>query len=100
MKLMVFTVFDKAVSAFLPPFFARSRGEALRSFTEASNDRAHNFSKHAMDYVLMQLGEFDDGNGLFKCHEPERVVAAHECVVPEDPFTEETKVANVRKLPM
>lgn len=93
MKLQVYSVYDKAVNGFLPPFYVRSKGEAIRSFTDAANDAAHQFHKHAMDYVLMYLGTFDDGAGVFEqpAH-TERVVTAQEVIVPEEPFTEETRV--------
>lgn len=105
MQLFVFSVYDKAVKAYLQPFYARARGEALRSFTQAVNDRQHNFNKHAADYLLVQLGSFDDVVGMFQCGEPERLVSALECLIPDDPFTNETKEmeaspGNVRKLPM
>lgn len=80
MKMIVFSVLDKAVGAFLPPFYCRSQGEALRSFAEAANDPKR-FQKYASDYVLMRLGEYDDGSGLFSCGEPIRVVSALECLV-------------------
>ena len=63
MKLLVCSVFDKKVNAFMPPFFVRSQGEAIRSFTDACQDGAHVFCKHPEDYLLFQVGEFNDENG-------------------------------------
>lgn len=83
----MYSVFDGAVRAFLPPFFVRSRGEALRSFTEACNDGKHQFAKHSADYTMFFLGGFDDSSGTFDCPAtPVRVVAAQECIVDEDLF--------------
>lgn len=65
MRLEVYSVFDEAVKAFLPPFFLRSRGEAIRSFAAAVNDPQHQFHKHTKDYVLFMCGVFDDGSGTF-----------------------------------
>lgn len=79
MKLYVFSVLDNAVGAFLPPFYARSKGEAIRSFTEAANAAEHAFKKNSRDYVLFQLGVFDDVSGVFDCGEPDRVLSAAEC---------------------
>lgn len=84
MRLCVFTVLDKAVGAFLQPFYARSKGEAIRSFTEACLDEKSSFAKHNTDYVLMYLGEFDDVTGLFHSGEPERVLGAFEAVAVTD----------------
>ena len=103
MKLNVFSVYDKAVGAYLQPFFARSKGEAVRSFTDAANSNDHNFHRHSMDYVLMYLGEFDDISSVFICGEPVRILAAHECIA-DEPFLEENKVApngkDAKRIPM
>lgn len=79
--MKIFSVYDKAVKAYLPPFMCRAHGEAVRSFTEAVNDPAKSFGRHATDYLLVYLGEFDDGTGLYDCHEPVRVVSASEVLV-------------------
>lgn len=80
MQLHVFSVLDKAVGAYLAPFFARSKGEAIRSFTDACHDEKSLFHQHGTDYVLMYLGEFDDNSGLFRTGEPERLLGAFEAV--------------------
>lgn len=81
MQLKMFSVHDKAVKAFMPPFTCRSTGEAVRSFMEACNDEKHNFFRHASDYVLYYVGDFDDNAG--RCvvlPDPERVLSALECL--------------------
>lgn len=85
MKLEVYSVYDKAVKAYLRPFYARSRGEALRFFIDACKDQKHEFSSHAEDYVMFYHGVFDDNSGIFVCPSaPERVISALECVALED----------------
>lgn len=88
----LFAVRDNAVEAFLPPFHVRSRGEALRSFSEAVNKGDHQFSNHPDDYVLYHLGKFDDASGVIAAVEPTRIVSAREALVPSDPFTPEANV--------
>lgn len=66
MKLMAFSVYDEAVKAFLPPVFARSHGEMLRSFIDACSSKEHVFVKHPEHYSLFFVGEFDDGSGQFR----------------------------------
>lgn len=78
--VQVYSVLDKAVGAFLPPFYSRAAGEAVRSFSDAVNDPAHQFNKHMLDYELCRLGSFDDVSGVFSGSGPERVVSALECV--------------------
>ena len=81
MKVQIFSVYDKAVQAFIKPFYCRSKGEAVRSFMEACGDEKMDFSKHASDYVMFYLGEFDDISGIFTPVEPQRVISALECLV-------------------
>lgn len=82
----VFTVRDNAVGAFLPPFFVRSKGEAIRAFSSSVNESGHQFNKYAGDYTLYELGEYDDLGGVFASVEPARVVGALEVLeVPFDP---------------
>lgn len=81
MKLLAFCAYDRAVEAYLPPFFVRHRGEALRSFMDACNDPNHQFSKHVLDYTLVYVGEFDDQSGrLVPELDVVRVISATECL--------------------
>lgn len=92
MMTQAYSVFDRAVRAYLPPFFARSRGEAIRSFSDAVNDAKHQFHVHAADYSLWQVAVFDDASGVCESMEPERVITAVEALVPEDPFPADRQV--------
>lgn len=90
MQLLCFSVYDKAVHAFITPFFSRAKGEALRSFMEACQDEKHQFFRHAADYTLFFVGEFDDNSGVFSpLSDPERLVNALECISVE---VKDTKV--------
>lgn len=64
MIMKIFAVRDSAVEAFMQPFFSPSMGAAIRSLTEATNDPKHEFAKHAKDYSLYILGDFDDASGI------------------------------------
>lgn len=63
MKLLLCSVRDEAVGAFLTPFFVRSRGEAIRSFTDAINDPKSQFLGHVNDYSLWYIGTWNDEHG-------------------------------------
>ncbi|WNK14381.1 MAG: nonstructural protein [Microvirus sp.] len=93
MRLQMFSVYDKQVQAYLPVFFARTIGEAIRSFTEAVNDPAKPFGKYATDYALHSFGEFDDNSGSFLVHDPVRVISANEVLNVDDVFVPERKVS-------
>lgn len=80
MIVRYYSVYDKAVGAYLPPFAARQKMEAIRSFADAVGDDKHQFNRHADDYVLFELGEFDDASGRFSSVEPVRVISALECL--------------------
>lgn len=64
MILRIYAIRDKAVGAFMQPYFARSDAEALRSFQDAVSDVKSPFHAHAEDYDLYHLGHFDDAAGF------------------------------------
>lgn len=67
MKLKVFSVYDSKAEAFMQPFFVSTVGMAARMFEEACLDEKHNFHRHAGDYTLFEIGEFDDSTGRVDC---------------------------------
>jgi hypothetical protein len=67
-KFVVCTVFDSKVQAFEQPFFARTRGEALRMWQEVSNDAQTKFARHPEDFALMEIAEYDDQTAQFVNH--------------------------------
>ncbi|UDN67802.1 nonstructural protein [robinz microvirus RP_131] len=81
MKLQMFTVYDAAVATYMPPFFCRSKGEALRSFGDACNSAESNFNKYSSDYTLFYVGEYDDAGADFYPVVPVRIISALECIV-------------------
>ena len=84
--MLMFSVFDEKVGAFLPPMFMRSRGEAIRSFSAAVGSKDHQFSMFPSDFVLYFLGEFNDQNGSFiTVPTPERLLKASDVVNPDNP---------------
>lgn len=81
MRLLTYSVYDSMVEAFMPPFYVRARGEAMRLFSDLANDVSSNVGKHPADFTLMQLGEFDDQSGSFVVVDsPVRVISGLECV--------------------
>lgn len=84
MRMSVFAVYDSATGAFMQPFFAPTKGSAIRSFQDAVNDAKHEFHRHASDYTLFILGVFDDAGGSFETAPPERVASALELLIKDD----------------
>lgn len=72
----VFSVYDAAVDLYLPPFFMRSKQEAVRAIKTAVSDTTHEFHRNAEDYVLFSLGTYFEASAKFELlPNPERVCA-------------------------
>lgn len=69
MAMRVYGIYDSKVGAFLQPFFAKSKGDAIRSITTLVADPAHNFNKWADDFTLFELGYYSEDTGDIKPHE-------------------------------
>lgn len=77
----IFSVFDAKAGAYLEPFFAPTRGVAIRSFSSAAQDPGHMFHRHCEDYTLFELGEFDEFAGEIRSlNTPDPVISGHQVV--------------------
>lgn len=63
MKLKAFCVYDSKSLSYGAPMFINSVGAALRSFGDVANDESSVICKYASDFVLYEIGEFDDDTG-------------------------------------
>lgn len=83
----MFGVRDGKALAFLQPFFSISAGAAIRAFGDAVNESNSVFGKHPEDYVLYELGTFDDNSGEFiGCGLTKMLGTASEFVVAKSNF--------------
>lgn len=64
MKLLAFAVHDAASGLYGTPMFLISKGLALRSFSDECNNPQSIINKHAGDYTLFQIGEYDEESGV------------------------------------
>lgn len=81
MKILMCSVYDKASQVFAQPFYTPTRAAAIRSFTDAVGNKESAFCAHPEDYVLFELGVFDDNSGeLVTNSSPEKLLTALECV--------------------
>lgn len=64
MILKTFSILDIKTEAYSRPFFTHTTSEALRTFTDAVNDPASPFSKHPLDYILFEVGTWNDHLGI------------------------------------
>lgn len=63
MKLKVFTIRDDKLEQYNQPFFVPTIGAAEREFTDLANNPDQMINKHAEDYTLFLLGEYDQATG-------------------------------------
>jgi len=61
MTKLVCAVYDSVSKVYANPFCALSKGDAIRSFSNAVNDKnMGDLNKHPKDFLLYLLGSFDD----------------------------------------
>lgn len=63
MKTKMFTLLDTKAEAFGVPFFMPQTAMAKRAVMDLSRDPQSMLSKHREDFVLYEIGEFDDSIG-------------------------------------
>lgn len=63
LRLKIYSVYDSKAEAYNTPIFMRTHGEAIRSFESAVLDEKTDFHRHAEDYSLFHVGEFDTLTG-------------------------------------
>lgn len=70
----VFSLYDGKAKAFGPPFHMLQRGQALRALQDLVNDDRSMVSRHPQDFVLYQIGDFDDSSGEYLNKVPHELV--------------------------
>jgi len=86
MKQVVVAVFDRAATFYGRPFFVRSAGEAIRSFSDEVNRKVgevSQFATHPDDFDLWQIAIYDDALGAFQ-NEPQMLVRGKDVVTKEE----------------
>lgn len=59
-----FAVYDSKSLLYGSPMFINSTGAAVRSFSDVANNPDSLVCKHPTDFVLFQIGEYDDEKGV------------------------------------
>ena len=73
MNLVVVSIFDLAAQSYGRPVFIPSQGLAIRSFSdEVNKPDGGDLHNHPEDFVLYELGGFDDNTGRFNLHDDRR----------------------------
>lgn len=68
MRFGVFSVWDSKAELFSSPMLSVNKGTMMRTLSDVLNDPSHQYAKHPEDFVLYELGEFDDQRGEFHLH--------------------------------
>ncbi len=85
MKLEAYSIYDSKSKIFSPPFFLRSRGEAIRAFSTTAGDKTNNVGKFPEDFTLFQVGHYDDNTGALTQGKLDSIGLASQFVVEEAP---------------
>ena len=64
MIIRVYSLYDKKTCVYGRPFFAHNDGHALRLMGDEVANADSVIGKHADDFSLHWIGEFDDGLGV------------------------------------
>lgn len=73
--MKIIAVRDRAIDAYGIPFFTRSIGEAIRSFTDEANNNQSAINAHPEDYDLYCFGDYDQDTGEFKIDQKPHQIA-------------------------
>lgn len=65
MKIKIFAVLDTKTGIYSHPMFMHTTGAMMRAWVDTVNDPKSSMNKHPEDYVLFELGEYDDAHGRF-----------------------------------
>lgn len=65
MKLNVVAIRDRALDAFMQPWYSPAVGAAIRAFVDEVNRDGSPPNLHPEDYDLYLLGQFDEQSGTF-----------------------------------
>lgn len=61
----IFAVLDSKAETYTHPLIFKTKGEAIRSFSDEANNGNSQISRHPEDYTLFEVGSYDDSNATF-----------------------------------
>ena len=67
----VFSIYDDKASVYLPPFVAKTVGEADRLFDSVIKDSDSTIASYPADHSLYQIGSYNDDSGLIESVVPQ-----------------------------
>lgn len=79
--MKVFGVYDLKAAAYGQPLFFLTKGIALRAFSDACCNPKSVFAEHPGDYVLHELGTYDEASGKLESLKVPEFVASASSVI-------------------
>lgn len=64
----IYTTYDSKTESYGQPFFLPTAKAAIRAFSDECNNPESNLCRHAGDYTLFELGEYDTSKGKITVH--------------------------------
>lgn len=76
--MKAYAIYDSKAEAYLTPVFMPNDGTAIRAISDKllENNTDNNLWRHAEDYTLFCVGEWDEEDGLITGQNPMSVVTA------------------------
>lgn len=88
MSHKVYTIYDSKAEAYLAPLLQKTRGEAIRTFSDLVNNPETMFAKHPSDFTLFEIGEWDELKGeVNMCHVKQSLGTAIEFIKEDSQLT-------------
>lgn len=84
MMVRMFAIYDEKALVYKTPFTFPQRGQALRVFTDLANDSRTEIGKYPGDFVLYEVGTFDDETGALEAIMPINLGKALEFITADD----------------
>jgi len=63
MIIKMFSLYDSKAECFGPPFFIETTGQAVRALMDYVNNPETMVSRHPEDFVMYEIGEYDNQKG-------------------------------------
>lgn len=73
MQMIMVAIKDRALDAYMRPFFAQTKNQAIRMFTDEVNNPESPMHKHPDDYDLWYLLTWNDDTGGVEEVKPEQL---------------------------
>lgn len=79
----IYSIKDVKTEHFATPFMLHTKGEAIRAFSDETQNSDSPFHKHPSDYVLYELGSFDDQSGGYILHKTPELIGMASDFMPQ-----------------